>query len=188
MTKVFNPANLQKLESEERYKALPPMEVLCKLNIQASSIVADIGCGTGYFTLPLSKICAKGEVFAFDIEKKMINYLDERRKANKLVNIHTGIMQPDAIPLSDNITDITFTSFVLHEAPDFEKYALELLRITKPGGKVIVLEWQVKESPFGPPLDHRLKSEFVKKLFVNDAESVEIISIGEWFYGVIAVK
>ena len=54
--KVFNPANKSKLDSPERYKILPPFKTLKIMCLKEDDIMIDIGCGTGYFTLPASEI------------------------------------------------------------------------------------------------------------------------------------
>lgn len=189
MSKVFNPRNLQKLESEDRYKAIPPKETLLKTGLKASDTVADIGCGTGFFSLPASKIVSPNKVVAADISAEMLNHVNERLIDESITNVELVQMEPMVIPLSNESFDFTFCSFVVHEVPDYKKYLDELLRITKPGGRLVVVEWQVSESPFGPPLDHRLQPEQLNS-FINSelVSSKEMMVIGDWFYATIAHK
>lgn len=72
MDKRFNPEHAAKLDNPERRKALPPETILTLLDIQTGDTVLDLGAGTGYFTLPASKLCR--EVIALDVEPQMLDY------------------------------------------------------------------------------------------------------------------
>lgn len=189
MSKVFNPQNALKLETEERYKALPPFSVLSQFLPSTAKVCADVGCGTGFFTIPITSILVDGTVYALDISDHMLSFLkkrvDDELSLSNTTRIIPMSMQPDVIPLSDGLVDFTFCSFVLHEANDSQAFADELVRVTAPGGVVVVLEWDLIPSPFGPPADHRISSEFVVGLFNSKrVKSVQTEKIGEWFYAV----
>ncbi len=56
MVHKFNPKDLQKLDNPERRRLLPPEETLERLGLRKNDIIADIGCGIGYFSFAASKI------------------------------------------------------------------------------------------------------------------------------------
>jgi trans-aconitate methyltransferase len=49
----FDPKNFKKLDSAERRNIMPPRETLVKLGLRIDDVFVDIGCGTGYFTIPV---------------------------------------------------------------------------------------------------------------------------------------
>jgi len=75
----------EKLDSPERKKLLNPEKALSSLGIKAGMVVADIGCGTGFFTLPLASLVGeKGKVFAADISNGMLSDLRKKIEKEKL--------------------------------------------------------------------------------------------------------
>ena len=71
----------------------------------------------------------------------------------------------EKIPFQDNSFDITFFGVVFHEVDDYSKALKEAFRVSSSGTSI--LEWNYKEEDFGPPLEHRLKPEFIKELSVE---------------------
>lgn len=189
MSKVFNPKNISKLESEERYKALPPIDTLFKTGLESGFSVADIGCGSGYFSIPAAKFVQPNQVFAVDISPEMLNHVNAKKIDQDLKNLEVVQMEASVIPLKNDSFDFTLCAFVAHEVQYINSFIDELLRITKPGGKLVIIEWQAKATPTGPPLDHRLDPETLNK-HINSSfvTSKEMMVIGDWFYATIAHK
>ncbi len=61
MAHKFNVKDMQKLDSPERRKILPPEETLIKIGLNKNQIFIDIGCGIGYFSIPASKLLVMKE-------------------------------------------------------------------------------------------------------------------------------
>jgi ubiquinone/menaquinone biosynthesis C-methylase UbiE len=189
MSNVFDSKKLFKLESEDRYKAVPPKETLLKTGLKPEYSVADIGCGTGFFSIPAAKLIHPNKIVAADISAEMLNFINSRIIDEKLKNVEIVKMEPMIIPLPDSSFDFTLCSFVVHEVTDPEKYIDELLRITKPGGRVVILEWRAIETPSGPPLNIRIEPEKLNEYIKSEAvTSKETMVVGEWFYATIAHK
>ena len=73
MTHKFKVSEKQKLDNPERRAFLPPEETLRKLGLQPGEIMADIGCGIGYFTFPAASIVGPNvKVFALDVAPEML--------------------------------------------------------------------------------------------------------------------
>ena len=66
-----------------------PHEVIEALALKPDAVVADIGAGTGYFTVRLANMLPRGTVYGVDIEPDMVNYLAERARREKLPNVQT---------------------------------------------------------------------------------------------------
>lgn len=189
MSKIFNSKNLLKLESQERYEAINPLETLIKTGLSGEDTMADIGCGTGFFAIPAAKLIGTNTLFACDISDIMLRFIEERAAKEGLKNVDPLLMDTLIIPIDNESASFTFCAFVIHEVPNFDKFINELIRITKPGGKIVILEWQITETPFGPPLDHRINSAEISKHFDESlVEKVQTEPIGNWFYAVTAQK
>ncbi len=78
-------------------------------------------------------------------------------------------------------------SFVIHEVPDIDKTLGEITRILKPGGQMLLLDWEAFETKSGPPLNHRISSDDMKKALVNNGFSAELIQLNPENYAFKAV-
>jgi ubiquinone/menaquinone biosynthesis C-methylase UbiE len=164
------------------------------LSLKPETIVADIGCGRGDYTIPVAKIIGpKGKVYGIDAWQNSLTELDQRAKNQSLINIET--IAGDAnieIPLPDASIDTVLMTTVFHDLlrNSSGDVALgEIVRILKPGGKLAILEFKkIPDSP-GPPLDIRLSPEEVeKKLSPFGLVKETLIDIGLYLYLFIAVN
>jgi len=190
MTHKFDAKNKHKLDNETRRKLLPPEQTLINLGLHEGDIMADIGCGIGYFAIPASKIVGdSGKVFAMDILPEMLQDVEIKVKENNISNIETILTEENDLRLESNKITIAFISTVLHEATEKEKFLSEIKRIISPKGRIAIIEWQKINSEFGPPTDHRLdKMDLIKVLDTVGFSNILTIDIGENFYGLIAQK
>ncbi|MDK2829273.1 class I SAM-dependent methyltransferase [Clostridium beijerinckii] len=190
MAHKFDPKNKHKLDNEKRRDMLPPEQTLINLNLHEGDIMADIGCGIGYFTIPAAKIVGDGgKIYALDILPEMLKDVDIKIKENTISNVETILTEENNLKLDDNKVSIAFISNVLHEADQKEEFLNEIKRIISPKGRIAVVEWQKINSQYGPPIDHRLdKSDLIKILEKLNFSNISAIDIGENFYGLTAEK
>jgi len=190
MTHKFDAKNKHKLDNEKRRELLPPDETLIKLGLHEGDVMADIGCGIGYFTIPASKIAGdSGNIFALDISPEMLQDVGIKIKNNNISNIEIILTEENDLKLEDNKITFAFISTVLHEAHEKENFLNEIKRIISPKGRIAIVEWQKINSDFGPPIDHRLdKMDLIKVLDTVGFSNISTIDIGENFYGLIAKK
>lgn len=140
--RVFNPAEKAKLESPERYKILPPFKTLKVMCLKEDDIMIDVGCGTGYFTLPASEITGpSGRVIGVDISEEMLD--EVRNKINgKGHNIDLMLSDNIVLPVKDSHGTFALLANVLHEADDMMAMLAETKRVLKPGGRLAIIEWE----------------------------------------------
>jgi len=68
----FDVKSFAKLDNPERRKSLPADAILHKFDLEDGDVVADVGCGIGYFTFPASSVVGlTGKVLAMDISDEM---------------------------------------------------------------------------------------------------------------------
>lgn len=187
--RVFNPANMAKLESPERYKILPPFKTLKVMCLKEDDIMIDIGCGTGYFTLPASEITGPtGKVIGVDISQEMLD--EVRSKINGIGhNIELVLSNSAELPVRDSQGTFALLANVLHEAEDMMGMLAEAGRVLKPGGRLAIIEWEKTEMPVGPPIEHRLHHEEIMKMVMDSGFTMAKISpAGDYHIACSAVK
>lgn len=169
---------------------LPPEQTLVSLNLKQGDIMADIGCGIGYFTIPASKIVGhNGKIYAMDILPEMLQDVEKRIQENNLSNIETILTEENDLKLEDNKVTLAFLCNVVHEAHEKEKFLREIKRILSPKGEISIVEWEKINSDFGPPIEHRLdRMDLVKMLDTLGFSNIATIDMGEDFYGIMAQK
>jgi ubiquinone/menaquinone biosynthesis C-methylase UbiE len=106
--------------------------------------VLDIGCGMGFFSLPIARMVgSRGKVTCIDIQDKMIQSLQKRAKKAGLTDIiKTRICNQNSLGLDDLNEEIDFAlSFaVVHEVPNVTQFFSEIYKTLKPTGMLLVVE------------------------------------------------
>jgi len=152
----FDPERMAYLESEERKALLDPPRILQHFDIQRGWIVADLGCGPGFFTFPLAgMVGTEGRVYGVDEEPRMIVRLKERIEDLHVKNVSAVLSNEDSIPMTDGIVDFALMSTVLHELEGLSTLR-ETWRIMKSSGRLGIVDWRKKTELIGPPRRHRL--------------------------------
>jgi len=149
----FRVSEADKLEDPERLKWLSPETVVAALELRSDMTVADIGTGTGYFAIPMSRIVAR--VYAIDFQREMLELL--RRKLTNETNIELLEGSATATTLLDHSCDVAFLATVWHELDSRDAVLDEMRRILKPDGTLAILDWRHDvERPPGPRIPHRI--------------------------------
>lgn len=165
MAHKFHPENLQRLESPERRRAMPPERTLRGLGLKRGMTFVDVGAGTGYFALPAAELVGPaGKVFALDVQPAMLDILRER---NPPAWLEPLVSEEGRLPLEDGVGDLVFSCFVLHETEDPTGFLREMGRVAKPYAPVVVLEWARVRHPEGPPFQERVHHHKAEELFVK---------------------
>ncbi len=156
----FDPANAARLLSEERAQMHPPAEALALLDLHPGQVVADIGCGPGFLTIPIARLVQPGgQVFAVDVRGEMLALLRERLSAEGLTHVRPLLSQESILPLDDESCGRLLAAFLLHELADPAAFLREIRRVLGPGGRGLAIDWAPHESPAGPPLDARVPAD-----------------------------
>ncbi|QZA32815.1 methyltransferase domain-containing protein [Hydrogenibacillus sp. N12] len=154
----FDPRHADRLMAPERREALRPEALLDLLAIGPADDVADVGCGPGFFTLPAARR-TRGTVYGIDIAPEMLEHLAENARSAGASNVRPVLSPAAPIPLPDHAVDRAIAAFVLHEVPDLSAALAEIRRLLRPGGRLLVVEWDARPMPVGPPLEERLPRE-----------------------------
>ena len=147
---------IQRLLRPERAEMLDPFVILSFCSIGLNDSVADIGCGPGYFTLPLAKALVNGKVYALDINEDMVAACRERMDQARLGNVETLTCSEFEFPIEKGTLDGLFMAFVVQHGADKPRLLRAVRELLQPRGWCSVLEWYRKETETGPPLERRV--------------------------------
>ncbi|HUY19224.1 MAG TPA: methyltransferase domain-containing protein [Candidatus Binataceae bacterium] len=123
-------------------------EVIAKLKLKPGDVVADIGSGSGAFSIPMAKaIAPNGTLYAVDIDQKMLDYVAKRAKEAGVTNLHTVLGGYDDPKLPVKNVDVAFFHRVLHMIEHREAYLDAVAKYLKPDGRVVVIDKNPEDSP-----------------------------------------
>jgi ubiquinone/menaquinone biosynthesis C-methylase UbiE len=157
----FNANLAERLDRPERLSWLPPAEVLQAIDVKPGEVIADIGAGTGYFTLPLAAaVGGSGKVYALDSQLEMLKLLRNKLDGSAAENVELLVAEADSTGLRSGCCDLVILANVWHEFPDRSAVLRESKRILKQAGRIAILDWRPDVEPeHGPPLSHRLSAD-----------------------------
>ncbi len=136
-----------------------PDQVLDALNLDRTAIVADIGAGTGYFSVRIAKRVPEGKVFAVDIEPEMLRYLSERARREHLDKIIPIVATQESANIPEP-ADVILVVDTYHHIDDRVAYFAKLKKSLRPRGRLAIVDFK-RDSPEGPPPAHRIPAEKV---------------------------
>jgi ubiquinone/menaquinone biosynthesis C-methylase UbiE len=159
-------AYIATLEDPARDAYQKPHEVVQALNLQEGDRVADIGAGSGYFSLRFAQHVGKtGRVYAVDISPEMILHLNDRVREAGLDNVRTVLARPDDPLLPDASVNRVFICDTWHHIPEHAAYLKRLRALLRPGGEIAIVDFQKKPTPIGAPMEMRIAREDVVREF-----------------------
>jgi ubiquinone/menaquinone biosynthesis C-methylase UbiE len=127
-------------------RVLKISEVIEKLQLKPGDMVADIGSGSGVFSIPMAKaIAPRGVLYAVDIDQKMLDYVAERAKKEGVTNLKTVLGEYDDPKLPVNV-DVAFFHRVLHMIEHRQIYLNSTAKYMKPDGRIVVIDKNREDS------------------------------------------
>jgi ubiquinone/menaquinone biosynthesis C-methylase UbiE len=178
------------LMSEERKQWHNPENILKLAGASKGMIMADLGSGPGFFTIPMAQIVGEnGLVYAVDSDQHMIDSLKKNivnlgvnSKVIKFVNsdvCHTGIPKESV--------DLVIFANVLHEVDNRKAFFQEVRRISKLTANIVDVDWKKIQTEHGPPLESRLSEyEAIQVLSESGFTVVKQTNAGPYHYELIA--
>lgn len=162
----FDPSKHADLTRNERQARWKPSDLLPSLGVRSGQKVLDLGCGPGFWTLPLAEIVSeKGTVWALDVSQEMLDALAARKPP---AQVQLLLSELPEIRLPDNSVDWVWGAFVAHEVEPPDKLVAEIRRVLRADGGLAILDWH-PDGPEqdGPPRHHRLAPQTLLDLLAN---------------------
>ena len=155
---------IQSLLSPNRAQTLDTFLILSLCGINLHDTVAEIGCGPGYFTLPLSKYLVTGKLYALDIDKEMVAACRHRVEDAHMGNVDVLKCNEFDFPLGKESVNGAFLAFVVHQSADKSRLLRAVRELIVPRGWCTILEWYHIETEDGPPLERRIDPEDLQSI------------------------
>jgi ubiquinone/menaquinone biosynthesis C-methylase UbiE len=150
--------DLSIFETPGRDERLQIQRVMDLLSVKAGSSVADIGAGSGWFSVrAAARVGAKGVVYAEDINSEAVTYIEARAQKEKRSNIKAVLGTADDPKLPSDSIDAVLLLKVYHEVAHPKLLMTNLKPSLRPGAKVGIIDRN------GNGTDHGLDSDVVKR-------------------------
>ena len=150
----------QRFEGPERDAWQRPDLVVSSLALAPDARVADLGAGTGYFSVRLARAVPQGRVWAVDVEPTMVRWVLDRARRDAIANLTAVLAAPDDALLPEPV-DLVLVVDTYHHIDARTAYFARLRGSLRPRGRVAIVDFRM-DSPEGPPVGMRLAPEVVR--------------------------
>lgn len=159
-----------------------------RVRLSPGATVVDLGAGTGFFAIPAARrVGPSGRVIAVDLAPDLVALVTERAGAMGLTQLTALESTPDHVPLPTGEADVVLLANVLHDLPP--STVREAVRLLKPGGTLVNVDWKRAAMEFGPPMEIRLSPSQVARRFAPlGLRTVSEWEVGPWHYGMMLRK
>ena len=169
-----------------------PKTVVLQLNIFSGAVVADFGCGSGYFTLELAQaVGSQGKVFAIDVvpeQLESVRSLAQMRNFNNIETRWTNLEKTSTLDKESCDWVIAANLFFQIPKNSREKVLTEAHNVLKNNGKLVVIDWK-PNSVLGPPKNDRIAEDEMTKLATKQKlKFYKKIEIGDTHWCLIFIK
>jgi len=138
------------LERPEREAEEAPTKAITALQLRPGQTIADIGAGSGYYTMLLSAaVGPRGRVYATDIQPEMLALIRQKVEKRRLSNVELLLGTTTESRLPDGAIDVALMVDVYHELAQPQAFLQSLKRAFKPDGRLVLIEFR-KESASVP--------------------------------------
>ena len=132
---------IKTLDAPARVAAMRVGDVIGRLKLAPGQVVADLGAGTGAFSLPLAKaVGPAGRVYAVEIDKGLVEYISRKSADSGTANVQTVLGTPSDPRLPVAAVDVAFMHDVLHHVSDRAAYLTQAARYVKPRGRFVIID------------------------------------------------
>ena len=159
------------LDRPERNVEELPNRLFDVLDLNPSAVVADIGSGTGFFTLLLAETLPHGRVYSVEVLPTLIDTLAARSARLGFRNV-TPVLGTEMSPnLPQNKMDLALIVASYHEFTYPREMIQSILDSLKPGARLVVVEYRLEDETIGVSDAHRMSEAQIRK----EIESVGLV-------------
>jgi ubiquinone/menaquinone biosynthesis C-methylase UbiE len=151
------------LERDTREQEETPQALLQKLALRPGQTVADLGCGSGFYSRRMARLVAPGgRVLAVDIQPEMLRMVEASAKAEGIENIESILAAEDDPKLPAGAVDLILLVDVYHELQQPEPVLAKMREALAPEGRIALVEFRLEGSTAAQiKTEHRMSVEQV---------------------------
>lgn len=154
---VMGAAGAGWLERSEREEEENPEKAIRALDLRQGMVVADVGAGSGYFTLRMAKLVGPGgKVYASDIQQQMLDLLKERMRSEKISNVELvrGTLTDPKLPPGN--LDLILMVDVYHEFSEPQAMLRKMKEALAPDGRLVLIEYRKEDASVPIRFEHKM--------------------------------
>src|SRR4051812_9506861 len=160
-TRLFRPEDLGELEGPDRDQWQSPDKIMDALGVGEGVVVADLGAGSGWFTIRLAgRVGPNGMVYAEDIQRQMIDSITRRVQLLGLTNVKT-VLGTASDPRLPAPVDAVLIVDSYHEMEQPVALLKNVSRLLKPNGRIGIVNFTKDGGGPGPAIEDRVDAERV---------------------------
>jgi SAM-dependent methyltransferase len=170
------------LDRPEREAEEAPSKAIAALEVAPGAVVADVGAGSGYYTVRLAKVVGpKGRVVATDLQPGMLDLLRAKVARERLANVEIVQGRADDPVLPARAFDLVLMVDVYHELASPQVFVRKLKEALKPDGRLVLIEFR-REDPRVPIREeHKMSVSQVREELGADGFRIErVIDVLPW--------
>jgi predicted methyltransferase len=170
-TRLFKPEDLSELEAPDRSEWQQAGKIMDVLGIGDASVVADLGAGSGWFTIQLAnRVGPNGLVYAEDVQRPMIQAIKIRVDRLGLKNV-TTVLGTQTDPRLPKPVDAVLIVDAYHEMEQPVALLTNLAKFLQPTGRIGIVDFRKDGGGPGPPMEERVDPETV----IRDVEAAGLV-------------
>jgi protein-L-isoaspartate O-methyltransferase len=175
------------LDRPERESEEAPAKAIAALRIAPGSVVADVGAGSGYYTVLLANaVGPAGRVVATDLQPAMLDLIREKVDRQRLTNVTTIQGRADDPNLPPATFDLILMVDVYHELASPQPFVRKLREALRPDGRLVLIEFRL-EDPRVPIREvHKMSVSQVRQELAADGFRIErVLDVLPWQHIVV---
>ncbi len=168
-----------------------PQKILDQFKLASGRFVADLGSGAGFYAIPAARMVGPlGRVYAVDVLKDMLQKIKNEAVRNQLFNVEAlwgNIEKLGGTRLADASVDVALVCNSLFQIEDKNTFALEVKRILKQDGRLLLVDWKDSYGGLGPQPEHVVTADTARSIFekIGFIFDRDIKDAGAHHYGLI---
>lgn len=168
-----------------------PAKNIDALELTRNLMVADLGAGTGFYTIAAAKKIKGGEgrVYSVEVQRDLLRHIEELARKEGLNNIDYiwgNVEKRGSTKIRDHMIDCVIASNILFQVEDQKGFVDEIQRILKPDGKVLLIDWSESFGGMGPAASQVVTASKAESLFsAVGFKKLKTIEAGAHHYGII---
>ena len=172
---------------------LDPKNILNQITVSPGSVVADFGCGSGFFSLAFAEVAGEeGKVYSLDILPSSLESVESKAKLAGLTNIipqRVNLEKDGGSKLESDSMDWVIMKDMLFQNKMKDVIIKEAHRVLKSGGRLLLVEWNDHDVSMGPEKNIRIsKDELIKLADVQSFKLEKELNTGDFHYGAVFIK